>query len=460
MKKEQEEQLIEKSKKISIKEGSSYSVMDGFGLRYITPYALAIGASNNQIGLLSSIPSLFGNLSQLFTLGAMKKWSRKKIVFLGVFLQAIMWLFLIGVGSLYFSLNLRNQTPASLLIVIYTLLIFVGAFSGPAWTSWMKDLIAVDRGSYFGKRGKTTGIISIVGMLIAGFILDYFKKTNIFLGFIIIFFIAFLGRLSSSLFMLKQYEPKFKEKDGYYFSLLDFIKKMSQNNFGRFTIYYILICLAVNISSPFTGVYLLKNLGFSYVNYMIIILSSAISTLIFLPVWGRFADKYGNVKVMRICGPLTPFIPMLWVFSAAIANTSALVLVYLFLVEFFSGIVWAGFNLAAGNFIYDAVSRERMAICASYFNILSGFGVVIGATLGGFIASMNFSFKGITPILLVFILSAVLRLIVYLIMDSKINEVRPVNKFSFSKAKRGIKVLSLYKFFEYLDLNPTKVKHI
>jgi len=62
-----EAELKEKTKKMSIREGIASSVMDGSGGRYITPYALAIGASNAQIGLLTSIPSLLGNLSQLFT---------------------------------------------------------------------------------------------------------------------------------------------------------------------------------------------------------------------------------------------------------------------------------------------------------------------------------------------------------------------------------------------------------
>jgi len=460
MDKIKEEQLIEKTKKISVKEAASWSVMDGFGLRYITPYALAIGASNTQIGLLSSIPSLLGNLSQLSTLKAMKKWSRKKIVFLGVLLQAIMWLVLIGVGTLYFTFNLRDQTPASWLVIIYTLLVFVGAFSGPAWVSWMKDLVTKDRGDYFGKRSKIAGVVSIICMLIAGFILDYFEKTYIFLGFIIIFFIAFLGRLNSALLVLKQYEPEFKEDSAAYFSLTDFMKKMAQNNFGRFTLYYTLISLAVNISAPFFAVYMLKDLNFSYVSYMIIVLSSSISSLLFMPAWGKFADKYGNVRVMKICGPLIPFIPILWIFSAIIVNTSIPVLVYLFLIEILSGIIWAGFNLAAGNFIYDAVSKQRIAICVSYFSILSGFGVVIGATLGGFISSMNFSIWGITPILFVFILSGVIRLIVYLTMDSRIQEVRPVNKFEFSEVKHKIKTISLHKFFEYMDIYPIKARQI
>ena len=100
--KSQENELKEKTKKYSIKEGSSYSFMDGFGLRYISPFAVAIGANNTQIGLLSSIPTLFGNLSQLLTPKIMEKTSRKKIVFLGVLMQALSWLPLITISILFY----------------------------------------------------------------------------------------------------------------------------------------------------------------------------------------------------------------------------------------------------------------------------------------------------------------------------------------------------------------------
>ena len=99
---EKEAELKEKSKKISIIEGSAYSVSDGFGFRNITPYALALGASNVVIGLLDSVPSLIGNLSQLFTNRLMERYSRKTIVVFSVFSQAITWLLVLLPGVFYF----------------------------------------------------------------------------------------------------------------------------------------------------------------------------------------------------------------------------------------------------------------------------------------------------------------------------------------------------------------------
>jgi len=446
----EEQEKAEKSRRISVKEAGGWSVMDGFGLRYITPYALAVGANNFQIGLLSALPSLFGNISQLFTMKAMRKWPRKNIVFTGVLLQAIMWLFLILAGTSYFIFN-NTKYPGYLVISIYTLLVFVGGFAGPAWTSWMKDLVTENRGDYFGKRSRIAGIVSIIAMLIAGFVLDYFKHTYIFIGFIVIFFIAFLGRLISGMLMLKQWEPKFEAEDKYYFTFLQFMKRMYSNNFGKFTLYFSLIAFAVAISGPFFAVYELKTLGFTYVQYMIAMLSVSISSMIFMPAWGKFTDKYGNLKVMRITGAMLPIIPLLWLATPFIGDKN-LVVAAIVLFEAYSGFVWAGFNLAAGNFIFDAVSRQRLAICVSYFNMLAGVGALMGSLLGGWIAALNFSFFGLTPILFLFLISGVLRMLIHISISHQIKEVRNVKPFEVKDAKEKLKNLSLKKFFEYLDI--------
>jgi MFS family permease len=439
MKKEKiifEDKLIEKAKKTSVKEACAYSFMDGFGLRYITPYALAVGANNNQIGILSSLPSLLGNLSQIFSLKIMNFWTRKKIVHLAVLLQTLMWLALIAIGALYFIFDKKEITP-NLVILIYILLIIFGSFGGPAWQSWMKDLVKKNSGSYFGNRSRIATLIALICMLLAGFILDYFKKTQIYLGFIIIFLIAFTGRFISSRLILKQYEPEFIHDKKDYFTIFQFIKRMTSSNFGKFVLYFSLVSLTVAICSPFFTVYMLKDLNFSYIKYMTVVFSSTLTTLIFVMPWGKFADKYGNLKVMNITGLFIPLIPFAWLLSIFIPKN--LIFPYLILIEGLSGIIWAGFNLSAGNFIYDAVSRQKIAICATYLNIISSFGVLLGATLGGFISSKNFIFLGLTPILSIFVLSGILRFLIYISMNKKLKEVRIVKKFKGFKIENHVK---------------------
>jgi len=63
-------------------------LFDGFGLRYITPYALLLGMSNALIGILISLPQMLGTSVQLLTLKLLDKGvHRKTISWIGTFLQ-------------------------------------------------------------------------------------------------------------------------------------------------------------------------------------------------------------------------------------------------------------------------------------------------------------------------------------------------------------------------------------
>ncbi len=452
--KQNEEQLIEQAKKISIKEAGAYGFMDGFGIRYITPYAIALGASNAFIGFLSSAPGMIGNFSQLYSVKIMEKFSRKKIVFTGVLLQALMWLPIILLGISSLVLKFPSEISAISLIILYSLLALFGAFAGPAWSSWMKDLVTKNSGAYFGKRNRIAGFISLASMLIAGLILDYFKLiNNPIIGFSILFAIAFIGRSLSAYCFTKQYEPEIKYERGYYFTFLQFLKAMPRNNFGRFTIYISLVSFATSIASPFFAVYMLKDLHFSYFFYTLVIMSNSLSSIIFMPLWGKFADTHGNLKVIKIAGVLTIFVPVLYFATALAFKPGIVVVAFLMLTEAFSGFAWAGFNLSAGNFIYDAVTRQRMVLCISYFNIINASGAFIGALIGGFLSSITFTFLGLSSILVIFLLSAFVRLIITSIFSSKIKEVRNnVKAFGIKETKERIFNLKPNKIWDFLGL--------
>jgi len=441
----EEKQLKEKSKTLSIKEGFGSSIMNGFGVRYITPYALALGASNTIIGLLSSLPSLLGTLSQIQSSKLIEKIPRKKIVVLSAAVQALMWLPLILVGVLYFFFGLSSFLSSVSLLIVYTLIILASSFYAPAWSSWMKDLVGENPSEYFGKRTKIITLVELISMLLAGVILEYFKKTGVFTGFLILFAIALLGRVFSAYILNKKHEPKIIHTEGYYFSFFQFLKKMKHNNFGKFVIFTTLISFATAIASPFFAVYMLKDLALNYYEFTLITITAIVLTVIMLPFWGKFASKYGNIAVIKITGVLVIFIPFLWLLSPTILGYNKSLLVpYLILVEAFSGIGWSGLNLSTANFVYDAVTKGRMAICIAYDNITTAAGVFLGAILGGIISSLSFPIMGLKPILFVMFLSGIVRLLIMITMLPKLKEVRIVDKFDMNSIKTKIKNIPKY----------------
>ena len=409
-----EKNKIKKSIKYSNIEGSFGNAMVGFFENYITPYALAMNATNRQIGMLSALPNLFASLVQLKSADVVDKIkSRKKIVTISVLLQALMFIPIILIP---FMLK-ENLTRIYALVAFVSLYTAFGSFGGPAYGSMVSGLVKDnERGRFFGYRGKIFGIILIISMFIAGYVLNLFNEKTLF-GFTIIFTIAMICRFLSYSFLKKMHDPAMDfSKDGY-FSFLEFYKRLKQSNFAKFTLYVSLITFTINLAGPFFSVYVLKDLGFNYLIYTVWVVIASIASLITMTYWGKRADSLGNIKILRATSIIVPLIPALYLFSKQVY--------WLMFIQIISGIAWAGFNLSAGNFIYDSSIPEKRARCIAYFNVSNGFAFFAGALSGGFIIRYLPLIFG-SKLLSLFLLSGILRGLVAIIMIPMIKEVRKI----------------------------------
>jgi MFS family permease len=424
-------ELKHKSRQYSIQEGIFASAKTSFGYHYISPFAIAINTSNSMVALLGSIAGLLGPLSQMFGSRLMEKHSRKKIILKSVFLEALTWLLLVGIAFLYIKGVSLTLLPF-LLLGFFALYTIIANIPAPAWFSWMGDIVdPSQRGRWFSKRNLIRGFVSAVLVITAEFFLDYLKNRNLAMqGFMVLFILALIARLITLNIFNKQYEPKLKLKKGYYFSFLDFLIKAPKNNFGKFAIFRAFLGFSTAISSPLLAVYLLRHLQFSYVTYMAITLAGTIFSLFVLELWGKFADRYGNYKTILLTSIFIPTVPILWILSPSP--------IYLFIVPtLIGGVAWAGFNLASGNFIYDNVSNQKRGVAISYFHMLHGIGLFLGAGLGALLIKF-ITIDSIEPLLIIFFLGAIVRMVVVFFGVTKIKEVKKTKKFDGKKALKNI----------------------
>lgn len=444
---------IQKALRISVFEGGAYGVFDGFGLRYITPYALFLGVSNAAIGPLITLPQMLGNLAQLFVLKPLTNGrQRKNITVTGVSTQAALVLFLVLVGIATHWGFLSPQEVTAALLLGYTLMIISGTAAGPAWSSWMGDLVPPQIGTYFGKRNQIIGFVTIISLISAGLILQVAKQGGwLFGGFVLVLTLGFLGRATSAALLKIQYEPPVRLHREYYFTLRQFIQKIPHSNFGKFVVYVALIQFAVGISAPFFPVFMLKELHFNYLQFTIITTVMPFFNMLFMPLWGRFADRYGNWKVIQITSWFLPFIPWFWALTAFYTTQRLWVLLTLFAIEVVSGFAWAGFNLATTNFIYDAVTKPRIAICVTYYNIFIGTGLFIGGLVGSRLAALTTLTKPFSALVLTLLVSGFLRLVNILLFLPQFKEVRTVPAFDRAELQKRLTALSPLGIFQGLS---------
>ena len=415
------DEQIAKTKKNSIIDGSGYSVMFGFGEQYVTPFAIQLGATNSQVGILATAPSFIGSLFQIVGAKLTDDWKdRKKIVAWFVLFQALILLPLFIVP--FYTKSVLFLT------IIFTLYMIFSNIMAPAWSSWIGDVIPADqRARYFSVRNKIVISSMVFSVLFAGLILTYFTNIDIWIGFGILFGIAFVGRIISWVYTKGQFEPRYEVHPDSYFSFKDFIKKMPETNFGNFVIFRSLMAFAVMIASPFFAVYMLRNLGFNYLEYTLVVIAPMLVKSLTMTYWGKYSDRFGTRNIMSVSALLIGTIPLWWFLAGYFFEGKYFILYIIIIAESISGFAWAGFELTTFNYILETVKPEKRPRCFAYFNVVFGIAVLLGGLLGSFLVSEIVSFWGINVLLIVFFISFVARIIIATILSSRIKEVR-VNK--------------------------------
>jgi MFS family permease len=408
---------VRESLRSSFKDGVFAAFMVGVTDHYATPAALFLGATVQQIGLITALPSLLSSLSQFFSVRVIY-WvgGRLKLLVRLVFSQAS---FILCIAILPL-LDISHRVELLLLFFIFAAV--CGGLAGPAWGSLMSDYVpARKRGRYFGWRNRTVGAVTVASIIASGLLLNVFQPMSYAAGFSIIFSLAAATRYASAYFISRMDEPPHKKDPASDFTFLMFLRRFRESNFLRFVVFSGCLTFATYLAAPFFAVFMLRDLQLSYLTYMGLQVGSSLAALIALPLWGRHADLVGNVTVLRLSSFLAALIPIFWLFSHNPA--------YLMLVQSFAGFSWSGVTLSSGNFIYDAVTPQKRVRCIAYFNVINGLALFLGSSLGGYLASRLPPLLGYR-LLALFALSCLCRMSFYLLLSRSFREVRAAREAS------------------------------
>ncbi|MBI4177941.1 MFS transporter [bacterium] len=422
------ERLREKSLVYSLRDGMAWSVMVGCGENYIGAYALFLGASTLQMGILSSLPPFLGALSQTVSawLTDLIRFRRKIILPAAVF-QGTLWL------PLFFLPGLFGDQSVPVFIGLAALLAAAGHFISPPWNSLMGDVVHPDRrGIYFARRNRACHVVTVIAVALGGTILHVFKTEfpdQQAYGFLAIFAIASAARFVSAGYLSLQYEPPYhpapKELQ---FGYLAFLRSMRRSNFARFAAVIALMNFSIHVSAPFFIVYILRDLHFSYLQFTAVTSLMVLSQILTLAFWGRTTDRFGNKWALVVSGVVISVAPFFLTVSAAFPYIAAF--------AFFVGAAGAGYNLATANYVFDAVSPPQRARCVAYFSVTNSAGFLLGGLLGGWLgdrlpAALDLGltrFHFSSPLLTLFCVSGCLRLAALLLFRPAFRELRSVER--------------------------------
>lgn len=413
------EKKVQQSLNSSIKDGMAASVMDSTAINFMNSFAVLLQATPLQLSLLSSLPNLASALIQLFSSHVLNWFkSRRSAISVLVLAQVVTLIPMVGI-ALFFS----GASAVWFLILLYTFFTLFRALQTPIWQSQMGDLVpTVKRGDYFAHRNAAAGITALIATLGAGYILRIVPDSAQYQAFALLFSIAFIFRLVSWHYIKSMHYPPHVPLTEPSFTFAHFVQHMTKNNFGRFVLYASLFTLAVNLISPFFAVYLLRDFHFSYFQYSLLLFAPMVSSLIVMAYWGKISDRFGNRRILEVCGLFIALVPLYYVFFPQVLP----LVIFEFLIN---GIFWTGFNLAVLNFLLDATTPEQRAQSASYMALFVGLGAFVGALIGGLLITyFPVTIFSLSVFQTIFVFGFSIRLIVHLFLIRTIQEVRPVEK--------------------------------
>jgi len=377
----------------SMADGATFGVMVGVGESYLAAFALAIGLGEIAAGLVSSVPLLVGGVLQLISLravawfGSEKRWIVFCATLQGLSFFPLVWAAVSG------SITL---VP---LLAIASLYWAGGLASGPPWNTWMESIVPKRiRPSYFARRTRTSQVCTLVGLVGGGTMLQWADNRGYtLLGFAAIFAAAALFRIWSVTWLARHRTPD-SHFAGMNLHRANRTRLAAVANHGpnsaapatsgvqvqsaprvgitgvRLLTYLVAVQAMVQISGPYFSPYMLKQLQFSYAQFVSLLAIGFLSKVIALSFWGRLTHRDGAKRLLWIGGIGIIPLSSLWIVSDNIYQLA--------MVQMLSGIMWAAYELGFFLMFFETLPIEKRTRMLTFYNLANMIALCGGAFVG------------------------------------------------------------------------------
>lgn len=351
---------------------------------FLIAYALNLGATDLQIGLITSIP-LFANILQVVSIYLVQRaGSRKRVVVTCTAIGRSSYLLLALLPFLAVG-----QAGIYIMLLVLGLQCSMGAVSTGGWNSWMRDVIPQNcLGSFFSKRLMLSQIVSITLCLGCAVFLDHIMKLNAefeVYGYALLFLGGAICGIVAVYLLSRTYEPPMQSKSR---PLLQLIRKpFRHRNFRNLMFFMACWNFALNLSVPFMAVYMLKTLDLNLTTVIGLTTVTQVANILFFRLWGHFADKYGAKAILLICGPLYLGCILAWIFTTQ-PGVHTFTLPLLIIIHFVSGIATAGTGLASSSMGIKLAPKKDSVAYLSLLSFTNAITAGIAPLLSGWLAGL------------------------------------------------------------------------
>lgn len=354
----------------------------------LTDFLLHLGATNVEIGLLSALPMMMNFLQPVGAYIADQQTSRRTYNLLIFGLSRLLWLLLVAGIAIATSFHTKPHNLVLWTVCIVFAANLLSALGSASWLSWMMVLVPHRlRGRFFGFRNSAASLTSLLCVPLMGLAVSTIGSDGY--GYALILFIGILAGILSLVCQSFQADvhpetlPNNSPQNETQTQPNKFIAVFKDTNFLKFLLYFGFWTFAVNLSSPFFNIYLLKNLDVN-ISYVTVYNSlSAAANLLALLVWGKLADRIGNRPLLLLVGIFVAITPLFWLTTG---NYSLSLWLLLPLIHIFTGSTWAAIDLCSNNIQMEIAAKQQPS---TYFGVaaaIAGLTGALGTTVGGILA--------------------------------------------------------------------------
>ncbi|QEG39174.1 MFS transporter [Roseimaritima ulvae] len=356
----------------SLGDAAFFGGMVGCGETYFSAFALAVGLGETAAGLVASVPLVAGGTLQLISpwairwLGSLRRW-----IVTGAVLQAAAFIPL-AVAAWYGALSL------TLLLLIASLYWAAGLATGPAWNTWIEQVVpAGQRARFFSRRSRLQQFTTFAALLAAGGMLQWSSQRGFaLLGFAALFCAAGSLRLVSAWFLHRTNAPPLAPTNMLVAPLLPDASgaQTPPTSAKRLLAYLVLMQVFVQFSGPFFVPYMLERLDFSYGTFVAMISLAFVSKVFSMTFWGRVAEQRGAGKVLWLGGIGLVPLSALWIVSTNV--------VWLAVIQIVSGVAWAAYELGFFLMFFETLPAGQRTRLLTYYNFANTLAMAAGAMAG------------------------------------------------------------------------------
>ncbi len=340
---------------------------------YYTLYALSLGATSSQIGLVNTLSQLSGaTLSLPGAILAERSGRYKWVALVGQFLKQSMWL-LMGVVVWLLPLNVA----LGVFLAGWVAISIFGTLLGSAWSALVAEIVPTPiRGQYFASRNILMQLSKILIVPAAGL---FIKSIGEPLGFQIVFVLSFFFGLGALYYFrsLPEHRHHPAASGGEHFGLRQTLRGLRLfHNYRNFVLAHTVLNFGVMLGGPFIQVYMVEAAHFDVATISVLNTIGVFATMVSMYFFGRWQDRFGITWIMRFTAAM-PIIPVLWLGVTEPWQGA--------LVQFYASVAWTGYNLGSFNLLLAITPDDHrpryLALHTTVAALVGSVGPVIGGWL-------------------------------------------------------------------------------